>query len=65
MCIRDRGADGVLINSAIALAKNPILMAKAFSQATEAGRDAYLSGRLPEKMLANPSSPVEGVISNN
>ena len=61
----EMGADGVLINSAIALAKNPILMAQAFSQATEAGRDAYLSGRLPEKMLANPSSPVEGVISNN
>ena len=61
----EMGADGVLINSAIALAKNPILMAQAFSKATEAGRDSYLSGRLQEKLLANPSSPIEGVISNN
>ena len=59
------GADGVLINSAIALASKPILMAQAFSKATEAGRDAYLSGRLKENLLANPSSPLEGVISNN
>ena len=61
----EMGADGVLINSAIALAKKPILMAKAFSKATEAGRDAYLSGRLKENILASPSSPLEGVISNN
>jgi len=61
----EMGADGVLINSAIALAENPILMAQAFSKATEAGRDAYLSGRLQENLLANPSSPVDGVISNN
>ncbi len=61
----EMGADGVLINSAIALAKNPILMAQAFSKATEAGREAYLSGRLQENPLANASSPAEGVISNN
>ena len=61
----EMGADGVLINSAIALAQNPTLMAQAFSKATEAGRDSYLSGRLHEKQLANPSSPLEGVISNN
>ena len=61
----EMGADGVLINSAIALAENPLLMAQAFSKATEAGRDAYLSGRLQEKSVAHPSSPVEGVISNN
>ncbi len=61
----EMGADGVLINSAIALAKRPVLMAKAFSKATEAGRDAYLSGRLQEKLVANPSSPLDGVISNN
>jgi len=59
------GADGVLINSAIALANNPVLMAQAFSKATEAGRDAYLSGRLKKNLLANPSSPLNGVISNN
>ena len=61
----EMGADGVLINSAIALAKSPILMAQAFSKATEAGRDAYLSGRLQESNLANPSSPLDGVISND
>jgi len=61
----EMGADGVLINSAIALAKKPILMAQAFSKATEAGRDAYLSGRLQESQLANPSSPLNGVISND
>ncbi len=61
----EMGADGVLINSAIALAKNPIQMAQAFAKATEAGRDAYLSGRLQKNSLANPSSPFEGVVSNN
>ena len=61
----EMGADGVLINSAIALAKNPILMSQAFSKATEAGRDAYLSGRLQKNLFANPSSPLEGVISKD
>ena len=61
----EMGADGVLINSAIALADNPILMAQAFSKATEAGRDCYLSGRLKEKLIASASSPLNGVISNN
>ena len=61
----EMGADGVLINSAIALAKKPISMAKAFSKATEAGREAYLSGRLKENLFASPSSPINGVISNN
>ena len=61
----EMGADGVLINSAIALAKKPILMAQAFSKATEAGRDAYLSGRLRESIMAKASSPLDGVISKN
>ncbi|MBW3042913.1 thiazole synthase [Prochlorococcus marinus] len=61
----EMGADGVLINSAIALAKNPVLMARAFYKATEAGRDAYSSGRLQENTLAKASSPSDGVISNN
>ena len=61
----EMGADGVLINSAIALAEKPISMAKAFCKATEAGRESYLSGRLKEKLLGNPSSPLEGVISND
>ena len=61
----EMGADGVLINSGIALARNPALMALAFSKATEAGRDAYLSGRLQESQIAKPSSPLDGVISTN
>ena len=61
----EMGADGVLINSAIALARRPTLMAQAFSKATEAGREAYLSGRLQESQIANPSSPLDGVISKN
>ena len=61
----EMGADGVLINSAIALANKPVLMAQAFSKATEAGRDAYLSGRLQETLLASASSPLKGVVSNN
>ena len=61
----EMGADAVLINSAIALSNNPALMSEAFSKATEAGRDAYLSGRLKKSPLANPSSPFDGVISKN
>ena len=61
----EMGADGVLINSAIAMAKKPISMAEAFWKATEAGRDAYLSGRLEKNLFANPSSPLKGVVSNN
>ncbi len=61
----EMGADGVLINSAIALAKTPSLMAQAFSKATEAGRESYLAGRLQGSLFAIPSSPLDGVISNN
>ncbi len=61
----EMGADAVLINSAIALSNSPILMSQAFSKATEAGRDAYLSGRLKKSTLASPSSPFDGVISKN
>jgi len=61
----EMGADGVLINSAIALANKPTLMAEAFFKATEAGRDAYISGRLQEQLVAISSSPSDGVISNN
>ena len=56
------GCDGVLINSAIANAKNPILMAHAFKRAVEAGRDSYLAGRMKKKIIASPSSPVDGII---
>ena len=58
------GCDGVLINSAIAKANNPILMAEAMKNAVIAGRQSFLSGRMEKKILANPSSPVEGKINN-
>lgn len=54
------GCDGVLMNSAIAAAKNPILMASAMKKAIEAGREAYLAGRMPRKRYASASSPVDG-----
>ena len=56
------GCDGVLMNTAIAEAKNPILMAKAMKNAIIAGRQAYLAGRMPKKMYADPSSPLAGLI---
>lgn len=54
------GVDGVLMNTAIAGAKNPVLMASAMKKAIEAGREAYLAGRIPRKRYASASSPVEG-----
>jgi thiazole synthase len=57
------GCDGVLMNTAIAGAKNPVLMAQAMKKAVEAGREAYLAGRMPKKLYAAaPSSPTGGVI---
>jgi thiazole synthase len=56
------GADGVLMNTAIALAADPVLMARAMRKAVEAGRDAFLAGRIPRKMYASASSPLEGVV---
>jgi len=56
------GCDGVLMNTAIALAKDPIRMARAMGLAVEAGRQAYLAGRMPKKMYASPSSPLAGLI---
>jgi thiazole synthase len=57
------GCDGVLMNTAIAASNNPILMASAMRKAVEAGREAYLAGRMAKKLYsANPSSPVDGVI---
>lgn len=57
------GADALLINSAIALAKNPPAMARAMGMAAEAGRIAYLAGRIPVKTYASASSPVTGTVS--
>ena len=58
------GCDGVLMNTAIAAARDPILMAGAMKKAIEAGREAYLAGRMPKKLYsAAPSSPTIGMIS--
>ena len=54
------GCDGVLMNTAIAGAKNPVLMASAMKKAVEAGREAYLAGRIPRKKFASASSPIDG-----
>ncbi len=57
------GCDGVLMNTAIAAAGNPILMASAMRKAIEAGRECYLAGRMPRKLYASASSPIDGIIS--
>jgi thiazole synthase len=57
----EMGADGVLMNTAIAGAANPVLMAEAMQHAVLAGRQAYLAGRMPRKLYATASSPLEGV----
>src|SRR5216110_4105599 len=56
------GADGVLMNSGIAHAQEPVLMAEAMRHAVIAGRAAYLAGRMPKKLYATASSPLEGVV---
>ncbi len=58
----EMGCDGVLMNTAIAKAKNPILMATAMKQAIEAGRNAFLAGPMAKKRFASASSPKEGMI---
>jgi len=55
------GCDGVLMNTAIAAAQNPVLMASAMKKAIQAGREAFLAGRMPAKRFASASSPVEGL----
>jgi thiazole synthase len=58
------GCDGVLMNTAVAAAKDPVMMAHAMKKAVEAGREAWLAGRMPKKLYtAAPSSPTEGTIS--
>jgi thiazole synthase len=56
------GADGVLMNTAIAEAREPVRMARAMKKAVEAGREAFLAGRIARKMYASASSPLEGVV---
>jgi len=54
------GCDGILMNTAIAAAKNPVLMASAMKHAVIAGREAFLAGRMPRKRFASASSPIDG-----
>ncbi len=56
------GCDGVLMNTAIAGARDPVRMARAMKRAVEAGRDAFLAGRIPRKRFASASSPVDGLV---
>lgn len=56
------GCDGVLMNTAIAGAKDPVMMAAAMKNAVIAGRQAYLAGRMPKRLYADPSSPLAGLI---
>lgn len=59
------GCDGVLMNTAIATARDPVLMASAMRQAVEAGRSAFLAGRMPRKLYsADPSSPTSGLLGS-
>jgi len=58
----EMGCEGVLMNTAIAAAQNPVLMATAMRKAIEAGREGYLAGRMPMKKYASASSPMEGLI---
>ncbi|MDQ1362696.1 MAG: thiazole synthase [Pseudomonadota bacterium] len=55
------GCDGILMNTAIACAKNPVLMASAMNKAVQAGREAFLAGRVPRKRFASASSPIDGL----
>ena len=57
------GCDGILLNTAVAKARDPVLMASAMRKAVEAGREAFLSGRIPQKLYATASSPTEGLVT--
>ena len=59
---RELGCDAVLMNTAIAGADDPMLMARAMKAAVAAGRLAYRAGRIPRKLYADPSSPLAGLI---
>ncbi len=61
--VMEMGCDGVLMNTAIAGARDPVLMADAMRQAVEAGRKAYRAGRIPRKLYATASSPIEGLLA--
>ncbi|HEX4622023.1 MAG TPA: thiazole synthase [Myxococcaceae bacterium] len=57
------GVEGVLMNTAIAAAKDPVLMAGAMKKAVEAGREAFLAGRIPRKAYGSASSPIDGLVA--
>ncbi len=59
------GCDGILLNSAVARAKQPVMMAEAFRDAVRAGRAAYRGGRIPKRLYAEPTSPTEGVVETS
>ena len=61
----EAGADGILLNTAIAKAREPVRMARAMKLACEAGRDAFLAGRMPKLPFASASSPFEGLIESS
>jgi thiazole synthase len=58
----EQGVDGILMNTAIAAARDPVAMAHAMRPATESGRAAYLAGRMPRREIAVPSSPSTGML---
>jgi thiazole synthase len=58
----EQGVDGILMNTALAEAQNPVLMGTAMKRAVEAGRAAYLAGRMPRREIAVPSSPSSGML---
>ncbi len=58
---RELGADAVLVNTAVALARDPALMAEAIREGVEAGRKAFIAGRIPKRPQASASSPTEGI----
>ena len=58
----EQGVDGILMNTALAAARDPVAMARAMGLAVEAGRGAYLAGRMPRREVAVPSSPLEGML---
>ncbi|MDD3014179.1 MAG: thiazole synthase [Candidatus Gastranaerophilales bacterium] len=63
--VMEQGADMVMVNTAIALAENPVKMAEAFKLGVEAGRMAYEAGRIPVKAYASASSPLTGIVGKN
>src|SRR2546423_15115415 len=60
----EQGVDGILMNTGIAAAQDPVRMAVAMKAAVESGRNAYLAGRMPKREVAVPSSPTTGMIAS-